>query len=92
MGFEWDESKCRANVKKHGLDFQDVMPAFDFPMLTVLDTRADYDEDRWIGIGQVRSIVVVIAFTERGTNTIRIISARKATKYETEAYYKKIKN
>jgi uncharacterized protein len=61
-------------------------------MLTGLDTREDYGEDRWIGIGVIRNIVVVIAFTERSSDTIRIISARKATKYEREAYYKKIQD
>lgn len=92
MGFEWNEAKRRLNIKKHGIDFEDVTSAFEMPMLTGLDTREEYGEDRWIGIGLIRNIVVVIAFTERDPDIIRIISARKATKHEREAYYKKSKN
>ena len=92
MTFEWDAAKRRLNIKRHGIDFEDVAAAFDAPMLTGLDTREEYGEDRWIGIGMVRSVVVVIVFTETGKGTVRIISARKATKYEREAFYKKFKN
>lgn len=90
--FEWDETKRRLNQRKHGIDFEDVKAAFDAPMLTALDLREDYGEDRWIGIGVIRNIAIVIAYTERGRDTIRLISARKALKYEREAYHKKIEN
>jgi uncharacterized DUF497 family protein len=92
MEFEWDEAKRRLNFKKHGIDFEDVIPAFNSPMHTGLATREDNGEDRWIGIGLVRNIVVGFAFTERGNDSFRIISARKAMKYEREAYFKKVKN
>ena len=92
MGFEWDEAKKRLNLKKHGIDFEDAREVFDSPILSALDTREDYGEDRWIAIGVIRSIVVVIAFTERGSESVRIISARKATKNEKEKYHKQIKN
>ena len=64
---------------------------FDYPMLTGLDTRRDYNEDRWIGIGMLRSTIAVIVFTEINECTIRIISARKATKNERAQYEKAIK-
>lgn len=92
MAFEWDEAKRRLNIKKHGVDFKDVIQAFDSPMLTGLDAREDYGEERWIGIGLMRDLVVVIAFTERRGGNIRIISARKATKYEREKFHKEIEN
>ena len=92
MVFEWDEAKRRLNIKKHGIDFEDVAEAFDSPMLSGLDTREDYGEERWIGIGLMRNVVVAIAFTERGSDRIRIISARKATKYERENFNKEIKD
>jgi uncharacterized DUF497 family protein len=92
MKFEWDEAKRKLNLRKHGIDFEDITPIFNAPMLTALDTREDYGEDRWFGIGIVRNIVVVIAFTERENDKIRIISARKATKNERQAYDKKIKD
>jgi uncharacterized DUF497 family protein len=92
MRFEWDEAKRRLNIKKHGIDFEDVTAVFNSPMLTALDTREDYGEDRWIGIGMLRNFVIVLIFIERTKDIIRIISARKATKYERQAYYKKIQN
>jgi uncharacterized protein len=92
MRFEWDEAKRRLNIKKHGIDFEEAAAVFHSPMLTALDTREDYGEDRWIGIGILRSFVIVLIFIERTHETIRFISARKATKYERQAYYKKIQN
>ncbi len=93
MRFEWDEAKCRSNILKHDIDFEDVPSVFDSPMLTALDSRSDYGEERWLGIGQLKGIlVVVIVFTERGEDVIRIISARKALKHEREKYFEKIKD
>ena len=43
MEFEWDESKRRDNLRKHGVDFIDVPELFDGPMLARLDTREDYE-------------------------------------------------
>ena len=89
MKFEWDEKKNKANIKKHKIDFADVPVLFDGPMLVNMDTR-DCGEDRWIGIGLLKTIVAVVVFTEPKEETIRIISARKATKHEREEYEKKI--
>ena len=91
MEYIWDDEKNIINIKKHGIDFADVTEMFDYPMLTGLDMRKDYNEDRWIGIGILRNIVAVIVFTEVNENTIRIISARKATKNERVQYEKAIK-
>jgi len=55
-------------------------------MVTFLDQRKDYSEDRWIGIGILKTILAVIVFTEPNENTIRIISARKAATYEEKIY------
>lgn len=91
MKFVWDEKKNRQNIRKHGIDFQDVADLFERPMLLGLDTRRDYGEDRWIGLGLLRSIVVAVVFVEwEDDETIRIISARKATSREAERYYKRI--
>jgi len=65
---------------------------FDVPMVTFLDHRKDYGEDRWIGIGLLRGIPVVIVFTEPKEDTIRVISARKATKQEQRIYAKEIRD
>jgi len=53
MRFEWDEAKNRANIRKHGLDFADAEIMFRNVLLVRADTREDYDEKRWIGIGQL---------------------------------------
>jgi len=93
MNFEWDERKRPTNIRKHGIDFSDAPKIFSGPMLARLDTREDYDEDRWIGVGLIRSRVVVVVFTERDDGeTIRIISLRKALSYERKQFERKFKN
>ncbi len=93
MEIEWDENKNAENIRKHGLDFIDVRQVFKNPLLAKLDDREDYCEDRWIGIGMMSNgIVVVLVFTERGKEKIRMISMRKATKHERTRYEKAIKN
>jgi len=88
MKFTWDERKNSINRHKHGIDFSDVSTAFEKPMVTFLDQRKEYEEDRWIGIGWLRDILAVIVFTEpEGEDkAIRIISARKATRNEEHIY------
>jgi len=87
MRFEWDENKRRLNVRKHGLDLYDAKETFSGPMFTQLDTREDYGEDRWIGIGVSKHRIVVIIYTEREANeTIRVISMRKALDHERRLY------
>jgi uncharacterized protein len=54
----------------------------------VLDDRYDYEELRFITLGMLKGIVITIAHTET-EEVIRIISARKATRYEEESYFKK---
>ena len=93
MEFEWDEEKRKDNLRKHGLDFLDAPTLFSGPMLSRLDTRQDYGEPRWIGIGIIESICVIVAFTERsGGEVIRIISMRKALSHERKAFEKTLKD
>ncbi|WP_129633890.1 BrnT family toxin [Candidatus Oscillochloris fontis] len=86
MQFEWDDEKNEINIRKHGIDFADIPVMFQSPMLVDLDDRTEYGEERWIGIGPFHMIIAVVIYTERGDNRIRIISARKATKYERQRY------
>jgi uncharacterized protein len=92
MNFEWDESKNQKNIEKHFFDFADAREVFSGPMLTVPDDRFDYDEVRFRGLGVLRNIVVVIAFTELNDDTIRVISLRRALKRERERFYEFLKN
>ena len=93
MQFEWDENKNSKNIRKHGLDFADTWQVFQNPLLVKVDDRVDYGEDRWTGVGMMANgIVIVLVFSEREPETIRIISLRKATKSERNKYEKAIKS
>ncbi|MGC1307684.1 MAG: BrnT family toxin [Phormidesmis sp.] len=90
--FEWDEAKNLANIRKHRIDFADVPKMFDEPMSIELDSRIGYGEDRWVGAGFLLSGIAVVVWTERLGKTIRIISARKANRYERKQFEKYLKN
>lgn len=95
MIFEWDEAKNKQNIKKHCFDLADAQGLFtgNDPLFVTLDSHEDYGEKRWKGIGVLEGIlVVVVIFTERGDDTIRIISLRKANSRERRAYEEEIKN
>ncbi len=89
--YEWDEDKRQTNIRKHGIDFVDVPRIFDGYTLTIEDTRFAYGEARYITVGLLKGRPVVVAHVERRDN-MRIISARKATKYEQISYFKQITN
>jgi len=92
MRFAWDEEKNQDNITKHSLDFADASAIFDGPLIARLDTREDYGEDRWQGIGMLQGRVVVIVFTERAPDIIRIISLRKGDRDEQRAYEKALQD
>jgi uncharacterized DUF497 family protein len=90
--FEWDLAKAAANLKKHGISFQQATEVFKDPMaLTIYDEENSDEEDRWVTLGQVRRqyyLVVVHTYRNNRANTVRIrvISARPATKTEIKQY------
>ncbi|MFN6463095.1 MAG: BrnT family toxin [Nostoc sp. DedVER02] len=86
MQFEWDEAKNLENIRKHKIDFADVPKMFDSTMLIELDNRFDYGEERWLGIGFLGNGVAIVIWTERQSDVIRIISARKANRYERQRF------
>jgi uncharacterized protein len=92
MPFEWDEQKNAINIEKHGIDFVDAVDIFNHPMLELLDTRKQYDEERYIAIGIIKSLVGVVVYVERHEDVLRIISARKATKREVQCYEQTLKD
>ena len=75
--FEWDSDKNKANIDKYGLSFDYIIRAFSEPMLKRLDDRRDYGEERWIALGKIDGLVIVVFYTDRA-GRVRIISARKA--------------
>ncbi len=66
MKFEWDQAKNRSNIRTHGFDFVDAEEMFRGALVVDPDTRNDYGETRWIGIGTIRGRTAVVVFTERG--------------------------
>lgn len=83
---EWDDRKNEINKRKHGISFETAAHVFeDINRIEYFDEAHSADEDRFIVLGLVRKVLFVV-YTDRGDAT-RIISARKATKAETEVYY-----
>jgi uncharacterized protein len=92
MYFEWDEAKNRANIRKHGYDFADAEELFRGVLVVEPDTRKEYGESRWSGLGTVRGRVAQVVFSEPDAATVRIISLRKATSRERKAFEKAIED
>ena len=85
--FKWDEVKARANFRKHGVTFEQAAYAFRDPFAVEwIDDRAAYDEERFILLGMSGGQILSVVYTERGER-LRLISARRATKYEKDHYY-----
>jgi uncharacterized DUF497 family protein len=92
MNFEWDEAKNRANIRKHGFDFAWAEQMFRGPLFVRPDTREDYGEERWVGLGMIWGRVAVVAFAELSPDNIRIISVRKANHEERKEYENAVKD
>jgi hypothetical protein len=91
MRFEWDETKRRTNIRDHGIDFADLEPLFEGETVLILDDRFDCGEYRFITLGLLDGVVLVVVHTETD-EVIHMISARKATKYEEKRYFEEIAN
>jgi uncharacterized DUF497 family protein len=89
--FEWSEAKDLANQKKHGISLAEAKSVFfDEYAVQFYDEEHSEEEDRFIMLGlSSESRMLVVCHCERHSgNTIRIISARKATKKERSFYPK----
>ncbi|MGH8579050.1 MAG: BrnT family toxin, partial [Gammaproteobacteria bacterium] len=87
--FEWDPGKAGVNTRKHGVSFEQAAEVFLDPLQ--LATFDDSEvEERWVTLGKAKDgnlLVVVHTFEEQEDDaTVRIISARKATKHEQRQY------
>jgi uncharacterized protein len=90
MTFEWDTKKNESNFEKHGLDFADAEQFFTTELFVRLDTRKKYGELRWQVFGLMYGRLLVLAFTKRGEEIIRVISFRPANRRERNMYAKEI--
>jgi len=89
IDFEWDKAKAESNRKKHGISFDEAKTVFyDEFALQFYDSDSSDLEDRFLMLGQSSaSRVLIVCHCERNSgHTIRIISARKATKNERKFY------
>lgn len=90
ISFEWDEKKNASNKKKHGVSFEEGQTVFvDDNALLIHDPDHSADEERYIMLGlsaKLRVLVVCHSY-RRDHSTIRIISARKATRFEQKQYW-----
>lgn len=87
--FEWDENKNRINQKKHGISFEEAASVF-YDEFAILFDDPDHskEEERFLIIGSIRQekICIVSHCYRENKQTIRLISARQATRKEREIY------
>ncbi len=87
MRYEWDFSKEKTNIKKHGVSFEDAKQALNCGLVVVLKEDTNSGEERYVYLGMCKKLnvlVVVVAYPE--DEVTRIISARKANKGERKIY------
>jgi uncharacterized DUF497 family protein len=87
LRFVWDRDKAAANLRKHGVAFDEAAAAFGDPLsITIADPEHSAGEERWLLLGQsAAGRLLVVAHTEHG-DEIRIITARPATRRERQNY------
>jgi hypothetical protein len=85
----WDEAKNLANRKRHGVSFEDASRLFTSgaDYLELFDSAHSDLEERFIAIGPIEMGLVLVVWTERDEDVIRMISARWATAHEQALYH-----
>lgn len=85
--FEWDPTKAAANLRKHGVGFEEAITVFTDPLARIHDDPVhSVGERREIIAGHSSKLrLLLVSFTERA-RTVRLISARKATHYERKSH------
>jgi len=89
LEFEWHNAKAEANLQAHGVSFELATTLFKDPFaIERLDDREGYGEERFVIVGMAEGeVLLFVAYTERGER-IRLISARRATQYEQDDYFR----
>ena len=92
IDFEWDPEKARVNLAKHGVSFEEARGVFYDPYARVIDDPDhSIEEERFIILGEsrrARTLVVCHCLRGDSRETVRIISARKATRREADQYWR----
>jgi uncharacterized DUF497 family protein len=90
MRYTWDADKERRNFEKHGISFGTAIRIFEYPVVEEIDDRIDYGEERVRAFGIVDNRLIVVIYTERENDEIRIISARRATPKEERHFFEEL--
>ena len=88
--FEWDDTKATNNFKKHGVRFSEATTIWlDDLGVEIPDPEHSIEEERWIRLGySSKARILVVVYCEKANDeTVRIISARRATKVEQAQYH-----
>ncbi len=87
MKIEWDSRKAASNLTKHGIDFEEASSVLLDPMALATEDEDSEGESRWLIIGlSQKTRLLTVVYTIRFEDSIRIISARKATRKEAKYY------
>ena len=88
LRFEWDRQKAHENLQKHGVSFDEAATVFNDLLAFIFDDEEhSVNEYREIIVGHSAiNRLLVVSFTQRDDDKLRIISARKATKMERRDY------
>ena len=94
ISFEWDEKKNRSNIQKHKVSFEEAKTTFADPHARLIPDPDHSDkEERYIllGLSDDLKMLVVCHCYRKSSTVIRIISARKADRYEKNEYERWLK-
>ena len=88
MEFEWDPKKAKRNLSIHKVDFNEATAVFydDLAVDDFDDTHSDDEEYRFTILGNAANRLLLVVYTVRQNERIRLISARKATRSEASIY------
>ena len=91
MNFNWDPAKNEANQRKHGISFEVARHIFDGSILTRVDDRREYGENRDIRLGVLSPETVFVVVHTKRADKIRLITARKENVVKGKVYYDHLK-
>ncbi len=83
--FTWDARKATANLRKHGVSFEEAASVFADPLALAVEDAVEPDRALLIGLSDRRRLLLAV-YTEIDDDTVRIISARRATSHERRHY------
>lgn len=90
MRYSWRDEKNRANLKNHGIAFEDAVRIFEGPTVEQVDDRFDYGEVRMYAIGLVNGLEITVIYTDEDDGKRHIISAWRSEPHERRYYWKNI--